>query len=378
MTTFAGSLPPRVLQGDLGAGGGPRNAPLSLKDGVAARWPLDDVLQTRLLVLDTGSGRVSHTHIPALPALLRAGDLLVLNDAATLPASLPATVQGGAGQGIEVRLAGPADTRFQAWNAVLFGPGDWRTPTERRPAPPGLSPGDVLRFGDALTATITGVSAISPRLVRIVFDPDGAALWAALYALGRPVQYSYLAGPLAPWHVQTAWAARPWAMEMPSAGHPLPWRLLEAVRQRGVGLATLTHAAGLSSTGDAALDAALPLPEIYELPTATVTALDETRRRGGRIVAVGTSVVRALEDNVRRGDGVLEAGRFQTGLRLGPADRNLIVDALLTGMHEPDTSHYDLMGAFAPPELLARGVEEAIAAGYRWHEFGDATLIVGG
>src|SRR6185503_15959730 len=106
---------------------------------------------------------------------------------------------------------------------------------------------------------------------------------------GRPVQYSYLEGPLELWHVQTLYAGRPWAAEQPSAGRPLTASVLRALEESGVRLAALTHAAGISSTGDAALDALLPLPERYEIPAATVAAIARARAGGGRVIAIGTT-----------------------------------------------------------------------------------------
>src|SRR5204863_7761232 len=96
------------------------------------------------------------------------------------------------------------------------------------------------------------------------------------------------------YEVQTAYASRPWAVEMPSAGRPLTWDVLLRARARGVHIATLTHAAGLSSTGDVALDGALPWPERYEIPERTATAITAARAAGGRVIAIGTTVVRAL------------------------------------------------------------------------------------
>src|SRR5262249_56743905 len=115
-------------------------------------------------------------------------------------------------------------------------------------------------------------------------DRAGAALWAALYREGRPVQYSYLAHELPLWAVQNVYAGPPAAFEMPSAGRPLSWEILLGLRRRGVRWASLTHAAGLSSTGDPALDAALPLAEAFEIPAATARAIAETHGRKGRIV----------------------------------------------------------------------------------------------
>ncbi len=120
-------------------------------------------------------------------------------------------------------------------------------------------------------------------------------MWRAIYAEGRPVQYAYVDAPLALWHVQSSFASRPWAVEPPSAGRPLTFAVLDRLRRQGVSVAVVTHAAGLSSTGDPALDAILPLDERYDLPEPTLRAIDETRRAQGRVVAVGTTVVRALE-----------------------------------------------------------------------------------
>jgi S-adenosylmethionine:tRNA ribosyltransferase-isomerase len=326
-----------------------------------------------------------------LPTFLAPGDLLVVNDAATLPGSLRGEALAGspldgAAKGtllardepIEARLiaAGRGDTEDGGFRAVLFGAGDWRARTEDRPPPPPLAAGARLRFG-ALGAEITAVSPLSPRLVALRFQARGAELWRALYREGRPVQYSYLAHELPLWAVQTVYAARPWAFEMPSAGRPLSWEILLALRRRGVRWAALTHAAGLSATGDAALDRALPLGERFEIPPATVRAIGEVRAAGRRIVAVGTTVVRALEGAVALW-GELRPGPGETDLRLAPGDRLRLVDGLLTGVHVPGESHFELLGAFAPPALIEAAATQAAALGYRSHELGDSMLILPG
>lgn len=337
----------------------------------AATWPRDDPRATRLLHVDPRGERFTSRAIGDLRELLRAGDLLVVNDAATLPASLSGVTTGG--EALEARLAGAGEGR--SWRAVLFGAGDWRTRTEERPAPPRLGPGDAIRF-DGLGATVAAVDELSPRLVTLEFDRTGAALYRALYRAGRPVQYAYLRRPLALWHVQTAYASRPWAAEAPSAGFALTWELLLDLRRRGVGVARVTHAAGLSSTGDEALDARLPLAERYEVTEEAVRAVEATRARGGRVVAVGTTVARALE--AAAGGGRLVASRGMTELRLGPRRRPRVVDGIVTGVHEAATSHFALLESFAPRALLDRAHEYAEAAGYLGHEFGDAVLVLGG
>lgn len=329
----------------------------------------DDI---RLLVVDPRSGAVADRRFDALPALLGPGDLLVVNDAATLPASLFARGPGGAD--IEVRLLGP--TAGERWRAVLLGAGSWRQRTEERPPPPPIAVGSRLSFA-GLTASIAALSPLSPRLVELAFDRAGEALWSAIYAAGAPVQYAHVDAALPLWEVQTVYAGRPWAAEMPSAGRPLTWGLLGAIRARGAGVACLTHAAGLSSTGDPDIDAALPLPERYDIPARTVAAVDAARARGGRVIAVGTTVVRALEGAAATARG-LAPGDGETDLVIGPGFVPRVVSSVLSGVHVPGESHFELLAAFAPRRTLRAAVGRAADLGYRGHELGDAMLILDG
>jgi S-adenosylmethionine:tRNA ribosyltransferase-isomerase len=164
-------------------------------------------------------------------------------------------------------------------------------------------------------------------------------------------------------------------MEMPSAGRPLSWHILAALRRRGVELAWLTHAAGLSATGDAALDAALPLPEIYDIPAGTAAAVQRARAEERRVIAVGTTVVRALEGAAQSGQW---AGAGTTDLVLDERSILRVVDGILTGIHAPGESHYKLLGAFAPTALLDATWRHARARGYLPHELGDLCLIAPG
>ncbi len=321
----------------------------------------------QLVVIDPIDGAVALRRFAALPSLLGAGDVVVVNDAATLPASLTGTTARG--EPIELRLVPPV--RGPAVDAIGFGAGDHTTPTEHRAPPPPLAPGDRLTFGDALHARVV---AVDGRRLTVRFDRDGDAWWQALYAAGRPVQYAHRVAPLPLWAVQTAFAARPWSVEMPSAGRPLTWELLLALRRRDVALATLTHAAGLSSTGDSTLDAGLPLPEPYEIPAATVRAIAAARAVGGRVIAVGTTVVRALE-SAALAPGGLAAGSGLASLIVTPAHRLGIVDGVISGLHGPEESHFRLLGALVDRGALDRAFALAAAAGLRGHELGDACLI---
>ncbi len=322
----------------------------------------------RLLSLDRARGTLIDARADELPALLSPGDLLVVNDAATLPASLFGTTESG--DAIEVRLCGQHGARFRA---VLFGDGDWRTRTEDRPPPPPVEAGERIELGD-LSAFVHEVSAISPRMVELEFDCSGAVLWEALYSVGHPVQYAHLEDDLELSAVQTSYSGRPFAFEMPSAGRPLSFDILSQLRARGVRIATLLHAAGLSATGNPKLDAALPLPEAYELPAETIRGIEEAHANGHRVIAVGTTVVRALEGCAKT-HGRLVAGEGVTDLVIDAGFHPTVVDGLISGLHEPSESHYRLLRAFADDAVLRKALAHAERVGYHDHELGDLMLM---
>jgi S-adenosylmethionine:tRNA ribosyltransferase-isomerase len=328
----------------------------------------------RLMVVDA-SGHVVHKRRADFAALVHRGDVVIANDAATLPASLFG-IHVATGSRIELRLAGRRSLHphhVHRFTAVVFGAGDFRTPTESRPRPPAVSVGDLLQLGP-LDAVVRAVLD-HPRLIEVAFRGSAQEIWEGLARHGRPIQYSYLTAPLAVWDTWTTIASRPVAFEAPSAGFLLDWRLVDSLRAREATFVTLTHAAGISSTGDARLDAMLPLAEAYEIPLRTASAIDAARRRGARIIAVGTTVVRALEDAAVQ-DGHVRAGRASATLRVGALTRLQIVDALVTGQHEPGTSHYELLRAFQDDSVLRQVTAEAEMHGYRAHEFGDSLFIV--
>jgi len=338
----------------------------------AAHRPIQRPRDAKLLVV-SAAGMLQYAPRSELANFLRRGDLLVANDAATLPASL-AGIHLRTGAPIEVRLAGRrslAVDDLREFSAVVFGAGDHRTRTEDRAAPPPLHAGDTLALGP-LKARVLRLLGHA-RLVSLAFDGTPDAIWAGIAQHGKPVQYAHVHEPLALWDVWTRVAALPVAFEPPSAGFVIDWQLLHALKQRGVGFATLTHAAGLSSTGDPALDARLPFDEPYHLPQATVDAIAATRRRGGRVIALGTTVTRALEHAAARGP--LRDGDGVADQKLGADSALRIVDAIVSGTHEPGTSHYELLRAFASDAVLARADAALLANGYRTHEFGDSVLI---
>ena len=340
---------------------------------IPACVPFQRPADARLLVVDSG-GQIRDLLRSSIPTLLHPGDIVVANDAATLPASIFG-VHKRTGRSIEVRLAGSESVFHEdvrQFSAVVFGEGNYRTPTELRPSPPELRPGDTLQLGP-LTATVLQLLG-HPRFVLIRFEGTSASIWEGLARYGHPIQYSHIPTPLAVWDTWTPIAGSPVAFEPPSAGFALDWRTLDAIHRRGVHFATITHAAGISSTGDEDLDARLPFDEPYRITESTARSIRHARATGGRLIAIGTTVVRALEHAASVYGVVCET----TGLavnKIGAVTELLVVDAILSGTHEPGTSHHQLLSAFVDQQTLAKMDQISQQHAYRTHEFGDSVFV---
>ncbi len=331
----------------------------------AARAPRTDKTKVRLLVVN--ENELTDSLMESLPQHLRTGDLLVVNDAATLPASLHGHDENN--HPLELRLT--TQLEQDVWQAVALGAGDWHIPTEDRPAPPPLREGAEIFIAPDFRARVRNENPLSDRLLQLQFNLTGEALWRSLYQYGKPVQYSYLHDELKLWSVQNLYSGRPWAVEMPSAGHALNWQLLLQLMRQGVQVVPLTHGAGLSATGDEKIDGALPLAERFEIPVATLEAVRRTKASGGRVIAIGTSVVRALESASDQRSGF-------TTLRLSAEYQPKVVDGLLSGTHDVSESHYQLLRAFLPETTLRRVSQHLEMENYLTHEFGDLCLMIAG
>jgi S-adenosylmethionine:tRNA ribosyltransferase-isomerase len=322
------------------------------------------IAETRLLVLHAKSGEKAEASFDDLAHLLNPSDVVVVNDAATIPGSVFGATKDG--EPFELRLLSLPDARGEA-DAAVLGAGDWHTPTEKRATPPALAAGSRL----VVSGLQARVVRAEGRRVRVAFEGDRDGAVSRLYRAGKPVQYAHIAEPLPLWDVQNVYAAEPWAAEMPSAGRPLDFAALDALRKRGIAVVRLTHGAGLSSIGDGALDASLPWVERYRIPKDTADAVNAAKR----VIAIGTSVVRALESSVRA-HGEVRAEEATTDLRIDAAHRLRAVHGLLTGMHDATTSHSDLLSAFVSPARLAEASAWAASRGFLGHEFGDSCLIL--
>ncbi|MDX6694882.1 MAG: S-adenosylmethionine:tRNA ribosyltransferase-isomerase [Blastocatellia bacterium] len=322
--------------------------------------------QVRLMIIERASGSVEHTRFDRLGEYLRAGDLLVFNTSRTLPAALDGCA-APVGPCIEIRLAEhlPDDS----WLALLLCQrGD--------PFSCGLRAGMQINFGEGLTAAIEERDERIARLWRMRFSKSGSELMDLLYRLGRPIRYEYVSAPWNLDYYQTVYAREPGSAEMPSAGRAFTWRLLFDLQRRGIETAYVVLHTGLSSYMDDELDAQHPASEEeYFISDNAAAKINRKREQGGRVVAVGTTVVRALEA-VAGETGRVEPGHGYTRLHVTAQHQLKAVDGLLTGLHEPEASHLDLLTAFLPAEQIRVAYLEAVRLGYLWHEFGDLNLII--
>lgn len=331
-------------------------------DSLAATMPAEERGVERdavRLLVSTPSGH-RHAHFYDLPGFLRAGDLLVVNRSATLPASLPATGRVGA---------------FTLNLSTNYGRGVWLAEPRWSPAKQGplpLAAGDEIRVAGVRGRLLRQFPGL-PRLWFVQFESE---LDSAMATVGEPIHYAYLEGHYPVSAYQTIFATRPGSAEMPSAGYPFTPDVMDALERRGVQIADITLHTGVSSL-EVEVDEVEkhPLyPEPVEVPAATATAVNAAKAEGQRIIAVGTTVVRALET---AWDGAqLQPVKGFTRLYVQPATGVHVVDGLITGLHDPVTSHLAMLYAIAGKDLIKSAYAEAVRAGYLWHEFGDSHLIL--
>ncbi|MBO0836417.1 MAG: S-adenosylmethionine:tRNA ribosyltransferase-isomerase [Actinobacteria bacterium] len=316
----------------------------------------------RLMVSRTTAREVSHHAFAELPDLLLPGDLLVVNNSATLPAAVPVAVPPPA-----LAASGPFTVHF----STSLPDGQWlvelRSGRGHRTIPfAGGAAGLTVELAGGAILTLTG--RFSQRLWRA---RSSAAVVPYLLRHGQPIRYSYVPRPWPIEAYQTVFATLPGSAEMPSAARPFTPEIVTSLVSRGVIIAPITLHTGVSSLeGDED-----PYPESYDVPPATARLVSLTRKTGGRVIAAGTTVVRALESAaLPAARGGAAAGwtshvvTRQSGLR--------VVDGLLTGLHEPRSTHLWMLSAFTDDDLLRRCYQEAADRGYRWHEFGDVHLLL--
>jgi S-adenosylmethionine:tRNA ribosyltransferase-isomerase len=316
----------------------------------------------RMLVAHKGDGSLVHSHFSELPRFVDEGDLVVLNTSGTLAAEVDGT--GSDGQAVAVHLSTqlPAglwtvEVRREGRAYLTAGPGTTIA----------LAGGGCVRL---LAPYSPGPGGVGVRLwVSLIETPETLHTYLARH--GRPIRYGYVQGSFPIAAYQNVYVTEPGSAEMPSAGRPFTPEVLTRLVAKGVGIAPL-----LLHTGVASLEAnEPPYAEYFRVTSATAHRVNDTRRRGGRVVAVGTTVVRALESVVDEHGWVHPAdGWTQTVVTPDHPVRS--VDAFLTGWHEPEASHLAMLEAIAGRPILEASYAAALAEGYLWHEFGDVHLIL--
>ncbi len=333
--------------------------------------------EVRMLVSRGGAvPALEHGLALDLPQVLAPGDLLVVNSSQTLPAQLSGRTRGGEPVAVHLSTVLPSGGRTPA--AALVGTESRWIVELRVPAGASSAPSDADRTG-------TSVSLPGGAALRVTGShPAGATrsrLWEAdlstpiplrgyLEQRGVPIRYPYVSGhwPIGDYRTDVGFV--PGSAEMPSAGRPLTGRVLSGLADAGIGMARITLHCGVSSleSGEP------PYAEWFSVPAATVRSINETHARGGRVIAVGTTVVRALESATV--DGALAPAQGWTELVITPDRPVRSVNGLLTGWHEPESSHLMMLEALAGKELLCATYREALDKHYLWHEFGDVNLLL--
>jgi S-adenosylmethionine:tRNA ribosyltransferase-isomerase len=318
------------------------------------------------LMVARGGAPLVHALFGALPEHLRPGDLLVVNESATLPAALAARRADGTALDLHLSTPEPQPNGNSPRSGVR-----WVVELRRAGARfRGAAAGERLALAGGGSARLAARHLSADRLwIAELALP--APLLDHLAAHGRPIRYAHQPEPRPLADHQTIFARVPGSAEMPSAGRPFTRRLLHALAARGVGIAPVLLHTGVSSQERGER----PYPERYAVGTATAARVNATRRAGGRVIAVGTTVTRALE-TAAAPDGTVAPAAGWTSLTITPERGVRAVDGLITGWHEPDASHLLLLEAVAGRALVERSYAAAVALRYRWHEFGDAHLLL--
>lgn len=307
----------------------------------------------RMMVLYE-NGSVDHKDFKDIGKYFVKGDVLILNNSRTLPAELE-----GAADNEKVRFRLSRRLNESDWE-VLYSKGH-------------AAVGQTIQISNELTALVLKEDG---PFVHLSFSRYGAELFNELYSSGQPIRYEYIQYPWELDYYQTVYGTVPGSVEMTSAGRAISWELIFALKAMGVKIGYVTLHTGLS---DLLQEDWSPDPsnhfETYHIPEETARMLNEAKREGRRVIAVGTTVVRAIETAF---DTDIKAGGGLTNLYINSRSKLNVINGLLTGFHEPEASHLDMLTAFVSESKLKSAYNDAVERMYLWHEFGDVNLILKG
>jgi S-adenosylmethionine:tRNA ribosyltransferase-isomerase len=342
-----------------------------------AQAPLPERDASRLMTLGRTSGAVGHHRFTALPDLLRAGDLLVVNDARVIPARLLGRKAKTGGQ-VELLVVHPAASQPTA--AALGAPADALEWICLGQASKGLKPGAELAFEGGLSAQV--LEPLGNGEYRVRFATAGGEPLAE--ALGRAGRL-----PLPPYieraptddddaRYQTVYARASGSVAAPTAGLHFTDALFARLHDKGIDKVAVTLDVGPGTflpVREDDVDRHKMHAERYTVPSETAAAIRAARASGRRVVAVGTTVVRTLEAATDPATGTLREGPGETAIFIRPGHTFRQVDALVTNFHLPRSTLLMLVSAFAGREHTLAAYREAVASGYRFFSYGDAMLI---
>jgi S-adenosylmethionine:tRNA ribosyltransferase-isomerase len=305
----------------------------------------------RMLVTQRTARTHTHARFFELPSFLRSGDLVVVNDSATLPAALAATRVNG--ESLALHVATKIDSRV--WLA--------------EPRAPVLL-GEELRLRNGGSAVM--IAPVEPEHARLwyVWFHLPLPMYAYLAEAGEPIHYRHVLGRFPLGDFETMFAREPGSSEMPSAARPFTPRVVAALRRHGIELAKVTLHCGVSSFEVPER----PAMERFSVSHETAERVNEAKREGRRVIAIGTTALRALESAVPGGKVVAASG--WTDLVIDEHHRLMVADGLLTGFHDAAATHPWVLRAFLDRELLDSAYQAAAQEAYYRHEFGDVHLIV--
>jgi len=332
----------------------------ALPPELIAQEPAAERTAARLLVLERASTELRHARVGDLPTLLRAGDLLVLNDTRVIPARVRA--RRPTGGRLEVLFTRPADGERE-WEALVRG------------AP---KPGELVHFAEGAGEWVASLGDGRWRL-RLLLDVPVLEWLDRVGETPLPPYIERAGGPTGGdrERYQTVYARVPGAVAAPTAGLHFTPELLATLDAAGVGHTYVTLHVGPGTfmpIRNDDLGSYTMLPERYAIGDATAARIAAVRAAGGRIVAVGTTTVRALE-SVAAATERLESSSGEAALFIRPGHRFRIVDAMLTNFHLPRTPLLAMVAALAGWDRIRAAYEEAVDCRYRFYSFGDAMLI---
>nr|WP_089094104.1 tRNA preQ1(34) S-adenosylmethionine ribosyltransferase-isomerase QueA [Nodularia sp. NIES-3585] len=353
----------------------------TLPNELIAQNPVFPRDSSRLLVVNSPTtGKESppiHQIFQDLPELLRADDLLIINDTKVIPARL----YGHKSTGAEIEVLLLEERQYNCWLALVKPGKRFKPGTEIIFEPRGLgirNPKDSHPFPTQLTAKVLETDAATGgRLLR--FDvPEGKALVEVLDQFGEiPLPPYITASTAADEQYQTVYAQQPGAIAAPTAGLHFTPELLSKLSDRGINQAFITLHVGVGTFRPVEIEDVTSHQmheEWISVPPATVEQIRATKAAGGRIIAVGTTAVRALEGAAKSGD--LQPFCGKTDLFIYPGYQWRVVDGLITNFHLPRSSLLMLVSALIGRQRLLNIYQEAIASKYRFYSFGDAMLIL--